>query len=132
MGVGETASDPSAHAQTILTARAGISSQGSAAAQAGAIAPSSVAGCGMESLRAGTGKIGIFDEATRERLREHLLQFQGRYGPPPASCVSPTFMVYKAIERPIGRLDRPVMLLVPDITAGTGTEFEETLVCSGS
>src|SRR5665811_764327 len=24
------------------------------------------------------------------------------------------------------------MLLVPDITAGTGTEFEETLVCSGS
>src|ERR1035437_2538475 len=25
-----------------------------------------------------------------------------------------------------------VMLLVPDITAGTGTEFEETLVCSGS
>jgi hypothetical protein len=24
------------------------------------------------------------------------------------------------------------MLLVPDITAGTKTEFEETLVCSGS
>ena len=24
------------------------------------------------------------------------------------------------------------MSMVPDITAGTGTEFEETLVCSGS
>ena len=34
-----------------------------------------------------------------------------------------------------GRVEAPaanVMLLVPDITAGTGTEFQETLVRSGS
>ena len=34
-----------------------------------------------------------------------------------------------------GRVEAPaanVMLLVPGITAGTGTEFEEMLVCDGS
>ena len=34
-----------------------------------------------------------------------------------------------------GRVEAPaanVMSLVPDITAGTGTEFEEMLVCDGS
>ena len=30
------------------------------------------------------------------------------------------------------QMERIVMSLVPDITAGTGTEFEETLVYSGS
>jgi hypothetical protein len=32
----------------------------------------------------------------------------------------------------VGLKLRLVMSMVPDITAGTGTEFEETLVCSGS
>jgi hypothetical protein len=32
----------------------------------------------------------------------------------------------------MGRFDQSVMLLVPDITAGTGTEFEEMLVRGGS
>jgi hypothetical protein len=37
--------------------------------------------------------------------------------------------------RTVGRAVAPaanVMSMVPDITAGTGTEFEETLVCDGS
>ena len=43
----------------------------------------------------------------------------------PSSTVSPRRAVDSAVQ--VG-----VMLLVPDITAGTGTEFEEMLVCDGS